>query len=366
MDNRVINFYAGPAGLPLTALERTRDELLNFEGTGMSVMEISHRSKEYDKVHNEAIELVRELLAVPANHHILLLQGGGNLQFAMVPMNLLRPGDRADYIVTGQWAENAYKEGQIVAGKDAVRVAGTTKEMGFKRLPKTSELDLDPKAAYVHLCSNNTIYGTQYKDFPDTGDVPLIADMSSDIMWRPFDVSKFGLIYAGAQKNLGPSGLVVAILRDDVLQRCRKDIATMLSYPTHVESNSLFNTPPTLSIYILRNVLAHNKAIGGLAAIEKANLCKADMLYSCIDKYPEFYKGYVTEKADRSTMNVDFNLPSEELDAAFVAGAKSEGMVGLKGYRSLGGVRVSLYNAVTVEQVKMLVGYMENFISRNG
>ncbi len=364
MTHRVINFYAGPAGLPLPALERAQAELLNFENTGMSVMEISHRAKEYDAVHEESIALVKELLDVPPNFKVLLLQGGGNLQFAMLPMNILHSGRKADYIITGQWAEKAYKEGKIVAG-DAVRIIASTKDEGFRRLPRPEEIHVNPDAAYVHFCSNNTIYGTQWKSFPDTGGIPLACDMSSDFMWRPFDVRPFGLIYAGAQKNLGPSGLVVALIRDDFLAACSDKLASMLQYRIHADKNSLYNTPPCFSIYILRNVLAYNKSIGGLAAIERNNRRKGELLYGCIDRYPAFYKGYVTVKDDRSFMNVDFNLPSEELDAAFVAEAKKNGMVGLKGYRSLGGIRVSTYNAVTVEQVETLVAFMDDFAKRN-
>lgn len=364
MTKRVINFYAGPAALPLPALERAQAELLNFENTGMSVMEISHRAKEYDAVHEEAIALVKELLDVPPNFKVLLLQGGGNLQFAMLPMNILHSGRKADYIITGQWAEKAYKEAKIVAG-EAARAIASTKDEGFRRLPRPEEIRVNPDAAYVHICSNNTIYGTQWKTFPDTGGIPLAADMSSDFMWRPFDVRPFGLIYAGAQKNLGPSGLVVALIREDFLEMCSEALPSMLQYKIHAKNNSLFNTPPCFSIYILRNVLAYNKSIGGLKVIEANNRKKGELLYGCIDRHPEFYRGYVTVKEDRSFMNVDFNLPSEELDAAFVAEAKKNGMVGLKGYRALGGIRVSMYNAVTVEQVETLVAFMEDFAARH-
>ena len=258
MSKRVINFYAGPAGLPLPPLERARDEMLDFAGTGMSVMEISHRSKEYDAVHNEAIALVKELLNVPENYKILLLQGGGNLQFAMLPMNLLWGGRKADYIVSGNWAKKALKEAQIV-DREAARGIASTESEKFRRLPTADEIRVNPDATYVHFTSNNTIYGTQFQEFPQTGGIPLACDMSSDFLWRPFDVSPFGFLYAGAQKNLGPSGLVVTLIRDDLLAQCRPDLPTMLKYGTHADSNSLFNTPPTWSIYILRNVLAHNK-----------------------------------------------------------------------------------------------------------
>jgi phosphoserine aminotransferase len=365
MPNRVINFYAGPAGLPLAPLERARDEMLDFAGTGMSVMEISHRSKEYEAVHNEAIDLVRSLLGVPANYKVLLLQGGGNLQFCMLPMNLLWGGRKADYIVTGSWAKKAYKEAQIV-NKEGARCIASTESEGFRRLPHPDEIKVNPDSTYVHFTSNNTIYGTQWMDFPKAGDVPLACDMSSDFLWRPFDVSPFGFLYAGAQKNLGPSGLVVTIIRDDLLAQCNPALPTMLKYGTHADNNSLFNTPPTWSIYILRNVLAYNASIGGLPAIEANNRRKGELLYGCIDRHAGFFKPYVTEKAHRSLMNVDFNLPTAELDDLFVKEAKKAGMVGLKGYRDLGGIRVSMYNAVTPDQVQVLVDFMEAFVAKNG
>jgi phosphoserine aminotransferase len=362
--HRVINFYAGPAALPVPALERAQAELLDFEHTGMSVMEISHRSKPYEAVHNEAIALVRELLSIPEDYKILFLQGGGNLQFAMLPMNLLHFGRKADYIVTGQWAKKAFKEAKVVAG-DAVRIIASTENEKFRRLPTADEIKVNADATYVHFCSNNTIFGTQWKTFPTTGGIPLACDMSSDFMWRPFDVRPFGFVYAGAQKNLGPSGLVVALIRDDFLEMCSDSLPSMLQYRIHAEKNSLFNTPPCFSIYILRNVLAHNKAIGGLAAIEKNNRAKGELLYGCIDRFPELYRGYVTTKDDRSFMNVDFNLPNDEMDALFVSEATKQGMIGLKGYRDLGGIRVSMYNAVTLDNVTTLAEFMEDFARKH-
>lgn len=363
--SRVINFYAGPAGLPLPALEKAQRELLDFNGTGMSVMEISHRAKEYDAVHNEAISLVKELLSVPDNFKILLIQGGGNLQFGMLPMNLLHGGRKADYIDTGNWAKSAFKEAKIVAG-DAARLAATTEPEQYSRLPRPEEIKIGEDSTYLHFCSNNTIEGTQWQAFPSAGNVPLACDMSSDIMWRPFDVKPFGVIYAGAQKNMGPSGVTLVIIRDDILALCRKDLTTYLRYTVHAEKNSLFNTPPAFGIYILRNVLEYNKSIGGLTAIEKNNRDKGALLYGCIDKHEGFYRGTVKHKAERSFMNVTFKLPSEELDGKFVAEAKKAGMVGLKGYRTMGGIRVSTYNAVTVDNVKTLVSFMEEFVRTNG
>ena len=364
MTDRAINFYAGPAGLPLPALKRAQEELLDFAGTGMSVMEISHRSKEYEAVHEEALSLVRELMNIPANYKILLLQGGAHLAFGMIPLNLLRGGRKADYILTGNWAEKAYKEAKLVGGEN-VRVGGSTKEQKFARLPKASELNIGADSAFVHFASNNTVEGTQWHDFPKT-DKPYICDMSSDIMWRPFDVSQFGMIYAGAQKNLGPSGVTLVIVRDDFLEMCEaQDLPSYLRFKIHAEKNSLYNTPPCFGIYILRNVLAYNKSIGGLTAIEANNRKKGELLYGCIDRHPHFFKPFVTEAADRSLMNVDFFLPTEDLTSAFVSEAKKARMVGLKGYRDVGGIRVSSYNAVTVANVETLVSFMEEFVKRN-
>jgi len=366
MSERVINFYAGPAGLPLPALERAQGELLNFAGTGMSVMEISHRAKEYDAVHEEALALTRELMDIPSNYKVLFLQGGAHLSFGMIPLNLLRGGRKADYIVTGNWAEKAYKEAKLVGG-DNVRIAGSTKEQKFSRLPKESEITINSDSTFVHLTSNNTVEGTQWHDFPKTNGVPYIADMSSDIMWRPFDLTPFGLIYAGAQKNLGPSGVTVVIIREDILEQCQaQDLPSYLRFKIHAEKNSLYNTPPTFGIYILRNVLAYNKSIGGLKAIEANNRKKGELLYGCIDRHAGFYKPFVTEKADRSFMNVNFFLPTEELTANFISEAKKNNMVGLKGYRDIGGIRASTYNAVTVDNVRTLVEFMENFVKKNG
>lgn len=366
MGKRVINFYAGPAALPLPPLERAQAEMTDFAGTGMSVMEISHRSKEYEAVHNEAIALVKELVAVPDNYKIILIQGGGHLQFGMLPMNLLYKGRKADYICTGTWADKAYKEGKIVAGDNA-RCIATSKDDNHTRLPRPEEIKVNSDSVYVHFTSNNTVEGTQFHTFPNAGSVPLACDMSSDFMWRPFDIKPFGLIYAGAQKNLGPSGVTVVIVRDDLLEQCLdKELPSYLRYRIHVEKNSLYNTPPTFGIYILRNVLAYNKEIGGLAAIEKANRKKGELLYGCVDRHAGFYKPRVTVKEDRSVMNVDFFLPSEELTDGFIKGAKAAGMVGLKGYRDIGGIRVSMYNAVTVPQIETLVGYMEEFVKKQG
>ncbi len=355
---RAINFNAGPAALPLAALERAQRELLDLGGTGMSVIEHSHRGKAYEAVHNEAIALMRELFAIPADYEVLFLQGGASQQFAVVPMNLLESGKSADYIVTGAWSQKAIKEAK---GLGKVRVAATTEKDGkFARVPKQSELELDANAAYVHMTTNNTIFGTQFHEIPEVGKVPLVADMSSDIGWRPFDVSKFGLIYAGAQKNLGPSGLVVVIVKKELVERGRKDIPVIFQYRTHAENNSLYNTPPTFSIYLLRNVLDVVKAAGGLAAMEKHNKKKGELIYAAIDARPDFFRCPV-ERDSRSYMNIVFTLPSEGLESEFLAGAKKLKMEGLKGHRSVGGIRVSTYNAAELAWSEALAGYMNDF-----
>jgi phosphoserine aminotransferase len=355
---RAHNFNAGPAGLPLPALERAQRELLDFEGTGMSIMEHSHRGKAYEAVHREAISLTRELLGVPDDYHVLLLQGGASQQFAVVPMNLLPQGKSADYIITGGWSEKAYQEAGRVG---TVRIAATTEaEKRYVRIPKQEELKLDPGAAYVHMTTNNTLFGTQWHWLPDVGSVPLVADMSSDIMWKKVDVSRFALIYAGAQKNIGPSGVTLVIARKDIVDGARKDIPTIFRYATHASNDSLYNTPPTFGIYLMRNVLAFALEIGGLEEVEKRNRAKVDLLYKTIDESPDFFKAPV-EKDSRSYMNVVFRLPSEELEKKFVAEATKEKMVGLAGHRSTGGIRVSTYNAVPMESIEALVAFMKAF-----
>ncbi|MEJ7730731.1 MAG: 3-phosphoserine/phosphohydroxythreonine transaminase [Polyangiaceae bacterium] len=358
---RAWNFNAGPAGLPLPALERAQRELLDFEGTGMSIMEHSHRGKAYEGVHREAISLLRELLGVSDDYHVLFLQGGASHQFAMVPLNLLPTGKSADYIVTGGWSEKALEEAKRVG---TARVAATTvADKKFARVPKQSELQLDGDAAYLHMTSNNTLFGTQFHEFPDTGKVPLVADMSSDFLWRKVDVSKFGLIYAGAQKNIGPSGVTVVLVRKDLVDAARTDIPMIFRYATHAANDSLYNTPPTFGIYLVRNVLAYTQSIGGLGEIERRNRAKADKLYGAIDAKPDFFRAPV-EKASRSTMNIVFRLPSEELEKRFLAEASQKRMVGLAGHRSTGGIRVSAYNAVSIEAIETLVSFMNDFAAR--
>jgi phosphoserine aminotransferase len=366
---RIINFNAGPAALPEPALLRAREELLDFAGSGMSVMEHSHRGKEYEAVHNEAIALLRELLGVGKDFHVLFLQGGATQQFAMTAMSWLEKGKSADYVINGAWGEKAIGEAKAWAAMiDArTRVAGTSgegegKEKSYTRV--AAKVEGDPAAAYIHYTSNETIHGVQYHTLP-TAKVPLVCDMSSDFLWRKLDVSPFSMVYAGAQKNIGPSGVVVALVRDDFLQKSRKDLPKIFQYRYHAENNSLANTPPTFGIYLVRNVLSWVKQSGGLAKIEEWNREKANTLYGAIDQNKGFFRCPV-EQASRSVMNVVFRLPSEALEEKFVSEAKKAGMVGLKGHRSVGGIRVSLYNAVTVAWVKTLVDFMGAFAKANG
>jgi phosphoserine aminotransferase len=364
MVHRVINFNAGPTGLPLPALERAQAELLDFEGTGMSIMEHSHRAKDYERVHQQAITLLTELLAIPADYQVLFLQGGASMQFALLPFNFLPAGRSADYLLTGVWARKAYAEAKLVGtARIAANVEG---ERGVcTRVPTQAELELDPDAAYLHFCTNNTIMGTQFHSFPDAGSVPLFADMSSDILWRPIDVSRFDLIYAGAQKNMGPAGVTVVIAKKALLEQGREDIPKIFRYKEHARENSLLNTVPTFPVYMLRNVLEVVKAEGGLTALEQRNSAKAALLYELIDEQPAFFRSGV-ERASRSVMNPVFRLPSEALDAKMVAEAKQAGFVGIKGHRLVGGIRVSMYNAVTVDQVAQFVAWARRFARANG
>lgn len=361
MRKDVVNFNAGPAGLPDETLERAQAELLDFEGTGMSILEHSHREKAYESVHFEARSLVREVLSVPASHDVLFLQGGASSLFATVPMNFLSPGKSADYVMTGSWSRKALDEARII-GK--ARPAGSG-EVGGKwtRIPAESELVLDPDAAYVHITTNNTIEGTQFSAYPDTRGVPLIADMSSDICSRPLDVARFGMLYAGAQKNLGPSGLVLAIIERGLLARGSTAIPTIFRFKTHADADSLYHTPPTFSVYLMRNVFLWIKAQGGLAAMERRNREKAEALYAAIDRSDGFYSSPVEESA-RSWMNVVFRLPGEALEKRFAEEATAAGLVGLRGHRSVGGMRASIYNAVSVEGVRRLTAFMAEFAKK--
>jgi phosphoserine aminotransferase len=358
---RVFNFSAGPAVLPLPVLEEAQRDLVSLPGVGMSVMEISHRSKAFEAILAKTEADLRALGGVPATYKVLFLQGGASLQFSMVPLNLIPPGQSADYIVTGGWAQKALKEAQRIG---PVHVAGSTERENFSRIPRQDELDLDPNAAYVHLTSNNTLFGTQWPREPDVGDVPLVADASSDMFSRPIDVSKYGLIYAGAQKNLGPSGVTLVIVREDLLARSSRSLHTMLNYAVHAENGSMYNTPPCFGIYLMGLVMKWALAEGGLTAVAARNDRKAAKLYAEIDR-TGFYRG-TAEKGSRSRMNVTFRLPSEELEKMFVKASTAAGLDGLKGHRSVGGMRASIYNAFPEAGVDALVEFMRDFEAKNG
>jgi phosphoserine aminotransferase len=359
--HRIYNFSAGPAVLPLPVLEEAQRDLIALPGIGMSVMEVSHRSKPFDEIMIGAEADMRALGRIPGNYKILFLQGGASTQFSMVPMNLLTPGTTADYIVTGDWGKKALKEAKKVG---ATHVAASTEDGNFTRIPKQSELTLTPGAAYVHMTSNNTIHGTQWHSLPDVGHAPLVCDTSSDMFSRPIDVTKFGLIYAGAQKNLGPSGVTVVIIREDLLARSADSLPTMLNYRTHAENGSLYNTPPAFGIYILRLVMKWLVGIGGLAEIDKINERKAAALYAELDRTP-FWRPHA-QKDCRSRMNVTFRLPSEELEKLFVKESTAAGFDGLKGHRSVGGLRASIYNAFPEEGIRALVDFMRAFEQTHG
>ncbi|MBZ0263312.1 3-phosphoserine/phosphohydroxythreonine transaminase [bacterium] len=360
--DRIYNFNAGPAAVPLEALEAVHEKWFNFEGAGMALMEMSHRSKEYDAIHEETIRLIKKLMGLGDNYHVLFLQGGASLQFAMLAMNFLGQGNTADYINTGTWSTKAIKEAKLFGN---VNVAFDGNEVEFMRLPKQNELKLTAGAKYVHITSNNTIKGTQFFDFPETNGIPLVCDMSSDIMSHTIDPEPFGMIYAGAQKNLGPSGVTLVILRDDLYKTANPDLTTMLKYSTHVEKNSLYNTPNTFGIYFMGQVLKWIDDQGGIAAVEKVNKAKADLLYGFMDENKDFYRGPVAADS-RSWMNVCMRLPSEELEAKFVKEGREAGFNGLKGHRSVGGIRVSMYNATGLNAIEAVVEFMKVFMKNNG
>ncbi len=349
---RVFNFNAGPACLPLEVIEEVQTGFTKFDG--MSVLEISHRSKAFEGIMDESRSLITELMGVPKDYHILFLQGGASLQFSMVPMNLME--ERADYVITGHWAKRAFEEAKLFG---EARTIFSSEGSAFSRLPTSAEIATSEGASYLHITTNNTIYGSQYQAFPDPGATPLIADMSSDIMSRLVDVSKFGLIYASAQKNIGPAGVTLVIIRDELTRVNFRSLPTMLCYSAHVKNVSLYNTPPVFAIYVMQLVLRWMKRSGGIATIERANEEKAKILYDVLDA-SSFYRAPV-EKLCRSRMNVVFTLPDETLTEKFVAQAKERGMVGLKGHRSVGGIRASIYNAFPVEGVKALVEFMREF-----
>jgi len=361
MTERIFNFSAGPAILPLPVLEEAARDMLSLPGVGMSVMEISHRSKTFDEIIQGADSGLRELMGIPDDYHILFLQGGASLQFSMVPMNFLPADGSADYIITGSWGKKALKEAKRVGG---VNVAATMADGGFTRVPAQDELNLNSQAAYLHLTTNETIEGVEWKHEPETGDVPIVADASSDILSHRIPVEKYALIYAGAQKNMGPSGVTLVILRDDLLQRIPEGLHTMLDFRTHVENKSLYNTPNTWGIYIINLVCKWLKEKGGLEAMERENDEKATLLYDAIDS-SSFYRGHADADA-RSIMNVTYRLPSEELEKKFTSEATAQGLDGLKGHRSVGGIRASIYNAFPRAGVEALVSFMKDFERKNG
>ena len=359
--HRIYNFSAGPAVMPLPVLEQAQRELIALSGVGMSVMEISHRSKTFEAVLDRTIADIRELAGLDESHKVLLMQGGASLQFSMVPMNLLGAGQTADYIDTGSWADKAVKEARRVG---AVNVTGSTKADNYSRIPAPAELKLTAGAAYVHITTNNTIEGTEWHELPVVGDVPLVADASSDIFSRPMDYRRFGLIYAGAQKNLGPSGVTLVLIREDLLARSPASLPTMMNYQVQAENNSLYNTPPTFGIYILGLTMQWLKSMGGLPGIAEVNKRKAAKLYAEIDR-SGFYRGTARPES-RSLMNVTFRLPSEDLEKQFEKDATANGLDGLKGHRSVGGMRASIYNAFPEEGVEVLVEFMREFERKRG
>jgi phosphoserine aminotransferase len=362
MAKRMHNFNPGPAALPLPVLEQVKEELLDFQGSGMSILEMSHRSKTYEAFHNEAIANIKKLLGVGDDYAVLFMGGGARTHFALVPMNLRPPGSFAEYAVTGNWAQGALKEAKKLG--DAREIYSSAAS-GHDRVPDPGSLTPSPEAAYFHYTSNNTVEGTEWPYVPEVGSVPLVCDMSSDFMSRPIDTRRFALIYAGAQKNIGPAGVVVVVVRQDMLARSSPELPEMFSYAKVAKENSLLNTPPVFAIYMVGLVARLLLAGGGLAAVGQVNRQKADLLYSAIDGSGGFYRPHA-QQASRSLMNVTFRLPEPELEEAFVSEAKKAGMEGLKGHRSVGGMRASIYNAVSLESVKTLVDFMNEFRRRRG
>lgn len=361
MNSRVYNFSAGPSMLPEPVLKCAADEMLNYKGSGQSVMEMSHRSKVFDDIIVRCEELLRKTLGIPSNYKVLFLQGGASSQFAMIPLNLMNGSGKADFIVTGQWANKAYKE---AARYGNARIVASSKDKTFTYIPKTTAADFDQEADYAYICMNNTIYGTKYAELPDVGNLPLIADVSSCILSEPLDVSKFGLIFAGAQKNMGPAGLTVVIVREDLIGHARDITPTMFNYQTHADNRSLFNTPPCYAIYICMLVLEWLEGLGGLEEMAKINRKKAGILYDFLDS-SKLFRGTV-EKEFRSLMNVPFVTGSEELDKKAVKEAEAEGFINIKGHRTVGGLRASIYNAMPIEGVEKLVDFLGRFEKANG
>ncbi len=360
-ENRVYNFNAGPAALPLPVLEEIKDSFLNFNGSGMSVTEISHRSKWFDDIINDAVERVKRLMGLDDRYKVLFVQGGASMQFCMIPMNFLSEGKTADYVNTGTWSTKAIKEAEIQ--QKQINITASSEDKNFSYIPQN--IKFNPDAVYVHITSNNTIKGTQWSSMPETGGVPIVADMSSDIMSRPLDIDKFGLIYAGAQKNIGPAGVCMVIIRDDMLQLVPDNMPSMLKYTTYAEKNSMYNTPPCFAIYTIQLVLKWlEETIGGLAEMEQINKQKGELIYGLLDN-SSFYTG-TAAPGSRSLMNVTFRLPNEELEKKFIQEGIDNGLMGLKGHRSVGGCRASIYNAASIEAVEALTSFMKAFESRNG
>jgi phosphoserine aminotransferase len=362
-NRRVHNFGAGPAVLPLQVLEQAKEELLDYKGTGMSIMEMSHRSPEFEGLMADIETNLRNLLGIPSQYKVLFQQGGASLQFAMVPMNLRSADASADYIVNGSWGTAAVQDAKKLGD---TQTAATTESTNFDRIPDVDELNLDPKAAYLHFTSNETIHGLEFSEEPDPPEgVPLICDMSSNILSRPIEVSKYGLIYAGAQKNAGPAGVTLVVIREDLLEKSKDDLPVMLSYKKQAAGGSMHNTPPTFAIYITGLVLQWLTSLGGLDEINRRNEEKAGLIYQVIDESAGFYRGHA-QPDSRSRMNVPFRLSSTDLEKQFLTEAKRESLIGLKGHRSVGGLRASLYNALPLESVKVLVGFMQEFQRKNG
>jgi phosphoserine aminotransferase len=361
MVNRVHNFNAGPAAIPLEVLEQVKAELLDYQGSGMSIMESSHRAKEFDAVNEDAIALTRQIFGLSDDYQVMFLTGGASTQFCMIPMNFLTESGTAAYVDTGTWSSKAIKEAKLYGN---VHVAGSSKEQEYRFIPKLADIKYTTDSAYLHITTNNTIKGTQFHAIPKTGDVPLIGDMSSDIASRKLDYTQFDMFYAGAQKNLGPSGVTLVCMRESLLARAKENLPTMLKYGTHAKEKSLYNTPPTFGVYMLKLVLEWIRNNGGLEGMDARNRAKKDRLYNYFDKNSDYYRG-TAETDSRSWMNVTWRLPSEELEKKFVEESKKAGFVGLKGHRSVGGIRASIYNAVSLESIDKLVEFMEGFKKNN-
>ena len=360
--SRIYNFSAGPSTLPLPVLEAAASEFVEYDGKGMSLIEMSHRGKEYDAVHNQAVQLIKDLMELPDNYHVLFLGGGATLQFTMVPMNLLGSGKSCDFTLTGAWAKKAYSDASKLG---SVNILFDGKNDNYMSLPDPASLQISPDARYLHITSNETIGGIEWHSWPETNDVPLVCDMSSDMMSRRVPVEKFGLIYAGAQKNLGPAGVALVIIRDDVLASCSDDLTAYLSYKIHAEKNSLYNTPPVFCIYMIKKVLEWVQSIGGMDAVDKLAQERSSIIYGAIDESDGFYSCPV-KKDNRSRMNIVWRLANEELEDGFVKEALAQGMSGLKGHRSVGGCRASVYNAMPVDGARKLAEFMADFAERNG